>query len=193
MTFLTHSSECGKTLAAPRERQYLGVVQLVERLLWERRFLLNSIHIMLDTTHLKGQMTELHCLQDFIGLGYPCSVPFGDNTQYDVLVDINDKIYKIQCKSSTWAKDTVEPETAFYISLTRQTTNTKRTVKYNYSENQVDFFYTWFEGQGYLVSIQEANGSSFRWRYEYPSAGQKTNIHIADSYKIEEVINSLII
>lgn len=78
-------------------------------------------------------------------------------------------------------------KTAFYISTKYQTTNTKVTKQYKYSENDIDYFYTWFNGQGYLVSIKEATGSSFRWRYEYPPTGQKQGIHIASNYKVEEV------
>ena len=75
--------------------------------------------------------------------------------------------------SSTWALDTAQPNTAFYINTYCQTTNTTTTTKHKYTKNDIDFFYTWFEGQGYLVSIEEATGMTFRWRYEYPSTGQK--------------------
>ena len=93
----------------------------------------------------------------------------------------------------TTSINTKEPETAFYINTCCQTTNTKRTTRYLYSKDDIDYFYTYFQGQGYLVSIEEATGSTFRWRYEYPSTNQKAGIHIADEYKIQEVINSLIV
>lgn len=40
--------------------------------------------------------------------------------------------------------------------------NTKKITKYKYSQDDIDYFYTYFEGQGYLVSITEANGQTFR-------------------------------
>jgi len=43
------------------------------------------------------------------------------------------------------------------------------------------------------VSIDEACGTTFRWRYEYPKSNQKKGIHIADNYKIEEVLKKLVI
>ena len=82
----------------------------------------------------------------------------------------------------------MKEKVAFTISTHRQTTNTKTTTRYKYSKNDIDYFYTWFNGQGYLVPIEEATGLSFRWRYEYPDTGQKEGIHIADNYKIEEVL-----
>ena len=148
---------------------------------------------MLDITQQKGLRTELKCLQDCIELGFQCSIPFGDSSKYDILVDTGKKIIKVQCKTSRWAADTVEPEVAFMIDTARQTTNTQKTTRYKYSSQDIDYFYTSFNGQGYLVSIEEATGVTFRWRYKYPSTGQKVGIHIADEYKIEEVLKQLVV
>ena len=145
---------------------------------------------MLDITQQKGLSTELHCLQDLTELGYQCLIPFGDSCKYDIAVDTGEKILRIQCKHSRWSTDTAQEKVAFEIATCCQTTNTKKTTRYKYSENEIDYFYTWFEGQGYLVSIQEATGNTFRWRYEYPVTGQKQGIHIANNYKIEEVLKS---
>lgn len=146
---------------------------------------------MLDITQKKGLTTELHCILDFTELGYRCLTPVDDSSKYDVVVDINGKFIRVQCKTSTWVKDTAKEKVAFYISTSRQTTNTKTTTYYKYSAEDIDYFYTWFNGQGYLVSINEANGTKFRWRYEYPSTGQKQGIHIADDYKISEVLKAI--
>lgn len=147
---------------------------------------------MLDITQQKGLTTELHCLQDFTELGYQCLIPFGDSCKYDIAVDLGSKIIRIQCKHARWSTDTAQKQTAFEIATCCQTTNTKKTTRYKYSENEIDYFYTWFGGQGYLVSIQEATGVSFRWRYEYPASGQKQNIHIANEYQVKEVLERVV-
>ena len=147
---------------------------------------------VMDITQQKGLTTEIHCILDFTELGYRCLTPVDDSSKYDVVVDIGNKFIKIQCKTSSWVTDTAQTETAFKIETRCQTTNTKGTTHYKYSESDVDYFYTWFNGQGYLVSIPVASGASFRWRYEYPSSGQKQGIHIAADYKIEEVIKRII-
>lgn len=146
----------------------------------------------MNDTKSKGLSTELHCILDFTELGYRCLTPVDDSSPYDVVVDVNGIFLRIQCKSSSWVQDTAIPETAFGIRTEHQTTNTKKTIHYKYSADEIDYFYTWFNGQGYLVSINEATGSSFRWRYEYPSTGQKQGIHIAEDYKIEEVIKKVV-
>ena len=148
---------------------------------------------MIEETQKKGTLTELHCILDLTQLGIRTLIPVDQAAKYDVVADLNGNFIRIQCKTSTWATDTIKEKVAFYISTFAQTTNTKQTIRHMYSKNDIDYFYTYFQGQGYLVSIEEANGKTFRWRYEYPETGQKAGIHIADNYKIEEVINSLII
>ena len=148
---------------------------------------------MIEITQQKGTLTELHCLVDLTSLGIRTLTPTDEASKYDVVADLGGKFIRIQCKTSTWATDTTEPQSAFYISTYCLTTNTKKTTRHMYSKKDIDYFYTYFQGQGYLVSIEEATGKSFRWRYEYPSTGQKQGIHIADEYKIEEVIHSLIV
>jgi hypothetical protein len=147
---------------------------------------------MIEETQKKGTLTELYCILDLTKMGIRSLTPTDEASKYDVVADLNGKFIRIQCKTSRWAKDTVVPETAFCIDTSCQTTNTKKTVRHMYSEDDIDYFYTYFQGQGYLVSINEATGTKFRWRYEYPSSGQKQGIHIADNYKIEEVIKRII-
>ena len=148
---------------------------------------------MIEETQKKGTLTELHCIMDLTEIGIRTLTPTDEASKYDVVADLNGKFIRIQCKTSTWVTDTSEEQVAFYISTFTQTTNTKQTVRHMYSKNDIDYFYTYFQGQGYLVSIEEANGKTFRWRYEYPATGQKAGIHIADEYKIKEVINSLMV
>ena len=146
---------------------------------------------MLDITQQKGKLTELHCIMDLTKLGIRCLTPVDENSKYDVVADINGRFIRIQCKTSSWATDTAEENVAFMIYTCNQTTNTKSTTRHKYSKNDIDYFYTWFKDQGYLVSIEEASGVTFRWRYEYPRNGQKQGIHIADEYKIEEVLKAI--
>ena len=146
----------------------------------------------MDNTLKVGMITELECIKAFIDLGYHCSIPYGDCARYDVVVDIDNILYRIQCKTSRWSTDTAKEKVAFEISTRTTTTNTKQTTRKTYSEEEVDFFYTCFEGKSYLVPIAEIAGkTTFRWRYEYPSNGQKQGIHIAENYELKNQISKL--
>ena len=142
---------------------------------------------MLNQTQQKGISTELHCQLDLINLGVQCLIPITEDSRYDIVAEINNKFIRIQCKTASWAKTAKEKE-AFEISTYRITINTKKATRHKYTADEIDYFYTWFEGQGYLVSIDEAKGKNFRFRYEYPSNNQHEGIHLAENYKIEEVL-----
>lgn len=142
----------------------------------------------MDITQQIGLSTELHCILDLTNLGIRCLTPVDDSSKYDVVADIDGKFIRIQCKSSKWARNVAHNNEAFEFSTIRMTINTKKATRYKYNANEIDYFYTWFNGQGYLVSVDEAQGTQFRLRYEYPSNNQKEGIHLAENYKIEGVL-----
>lgn len=55
---------------------------------------------MIDTKQ-KGNLTELECITALTELGYLVSIPFGEDSRYDCIVDINNNLYRIQCKTSS--------------------------------------------------------------------------------------------
>lgn len=146
----------------------------------------------MDITLSKGIVTELECIKAFVELGYHCSIPYGDCARYDIVVDIDNKLYRVQCKTANWAKDTAEEKVAFEISTRTATTNTKSTIRKTYSIDEVDLFFTFFEGKAYLVPIEEIAGkASFRFRYKYPSNNQKQGIHLAKDYELKNQISKM--
>ena len=48
----------------------------------------------------KGNITEVECMLAFLKLGYNVLTPYGDCERYDFVVDINNKLYKIQAKTA---------------------------------------------------------------------------------------------
>ena len=55
---------------------------------------------MLNETQLKGLTTELQCQLYFTQLGYNVSIPIAQDCRYDMIIDVNDILYKIQVKTS---------------------------------------------------------------------------------------------
>ena len=56
----------------------------------------------------------MECMLSFMQLGYEISIPFGEDSRYDFIADINDKLYKIQCKTSS---EIVEENTVLAIKF----------------------------------------------------------------------------
>lgn len=141
----------------------------------------------MDETLIRGDINELQCILDFQKRGYYCSIPFSGSCRYDIIVDINGKLLRIQCKSSTFH----EEDGTLRISTTRSTTNTKETIRYTYSKDEIDYFYTSWKQYGFLIPVEETS----TWKYlrvNVPKQGVQSSMSIAADYLIDNVIESII-
>ena len=111
----------------------------------------------MDNTLIQGDVTELQCVLSFQKRGYYCSIPFSGSCRYDVVVDINNKLYRIQCKSSKFH----EEDGTLRMSATRSTTNTQKTTRYQYTKDEIDFFYTFWNGYEFLIPVEEVSTEKY--------------------------------
>ena len=56
------------------------------------------MNIMVVDNKQIGNLTELQCITRFYELGYVVSVPYGDSSKYDMILEYQGKLYKLQCK-----------------------------------------------------------------------------------------------
>lgn len=132
---------------------------------------------------VKGDISESKILSKFIELGLTVSLPFGDNQRYDMIIDNEGQLFKIQCKSAWKKQEGV---------LEFQTTSCWKKGRENYI-NQIDFFAVYYDefDKTYLVSIDEApTGGSMYLRYETPIKNSP-NINWAYDYEVEKQLNKL--
>lgn len=54
--------------------------------------------IIILSTHFQGKITEMQVATAFLQLGYQVSQPLVSDSRYDFIVDINNKLYRIQVK-----------------------------------------------------------------------------------------------
>ena len=139
------------------------------------------------TTKQKGNITELECLLTFVKKGYKVSIPYGEDCRYDLVVDINNNLYRIQCKTS---HALANPEDGFKFKTQSCVITTHGTKQSKYSETEIDFFSTMYEGQCYLVPVVEC-GHEKTLRFRYPSNGQKKGISLAENYTLEKMIERI--
>ena len=139
------------------------------------------------TPKQKGNITELDCLLAFVKSGYKVSIPFGEDCRYDLVVDINNKLYKIQCKTS---RALPNPEDGFKFKTKSVVITAHGAKESTYSRDEIDYFATMYEGQCYLVPVDEC-GKEKALRFRYPINGQKKGISLAINYTLEEVIKHL--
>ena len=140
---------------------------------------MNSI----SETLLKGRITELKCELWFLEHGFLVSIP-DIPYQYDFLVDVKGKILKIQVK--TGMVDT--EKTGITIRLCSTTHNSNGYTRRNYSENDVDYFMTYYNGECYLIPFSECGVKEKKLRFIPPKNGQVKGISFAKDYLAEKIL-----
>lgn len=144
----------------------------------------------MKNTKKLGNLTELQCMTYLYQLGYSISIPFGNADKYDLILDVNDKLYKVQIKhSSEYFDDNGEIE---YIKFkcTWQSHNIYGYARTQYKENEIDFFATFYNGKCYLVPQKECSNEK-RLRIKPPKNGQKSRVSFLEDYVAEKVISNM--
>ena len=139
------------------------------------------------TVKQKGNLTELQCITAFYNLGYSVSIPYGENSRYDFIADINGKLIKVQVKTSRLMDDgdTIQ----FSCRSVRQTLTGCRYK--HYTSDDIDFFATYHNGQCYLVPVGEC-GSEKRLRFGAPKNNQGLGINYATDYALPLQLQKII-
>ena len=136
------------------------------------------------TTKQKGNITEMECILAFMQAGYKISIPYGEDCKYDLVVDIENYLYRIQCKTSHALPN---PEDGFKFKTRSVVITTHGTKESRYNKNEIDYFATVYEGKCYLVPVEECSYEK-TLRYCYPANGQKKGISLAENYLMENII-----
>lgn len=139
----------------------------------------------MDDTLIKGMTTELDCIRAFIAAGFQVSIPYGDCARYDFIADKDNKLLRVQVKSSSWVDAT---KTAFMFYTRSAHINSKGVKQQTYDENQIDYFATFFENKCYIVPVQECSISK-TLRFQPPKTGQLKGINFAADYELDKVLN----
>ena len=56
----------------------------------------------MDEKRRKGSLTELAIAKALIAKGYPVSFPYGENQRYDLVVELEGQLKKVQCKHARY-------------------------------------------------------------------------------------------
>ena len=139
-----------------------------------------------SSTLLKGKITELKCELWFLEHGYLISIP-NVPYQYDFLVDINGKIFKIQAKTAIEEKD----HSGIIFKVCSLTHNNNGYTRRNYSKNDVDYFMTYYENDYYLIPFSECGVKEKKLRFIPPKNGQIKGISFAKDFLAEKILKEI--
>lgn len=142
---------------------------------------------MNDTKRL-GNLTELQCITAFVEKGYQVSIPFGEDSRYDFIADVEDRLLKIQCKSCHEVLDEEGDLVGIRFKCVRQTGNAAtKWARVKYQENEIDYFATFYNNNCYLVPLKECSNEK-TLRIKPPKNNQKVGISFLKDYEMSEVL-----
>ena len=129
-------------------------------------------------TKTKGDISELEITLTLLKLGCVISVPYGDNARYDMIMDYDGKLYKVQCKTGLWDKKCG--------SIKFRTKSVNYYSHKQYTAEEIDFFgvYCPHTNKCYLVPIDHVPKGECALRVRPPGNNQTTGIRWAKTYEI---------
>lgn len=131
-----------------------------------------------------GEMTELKCQLFCLEKGFIVSKPIVDNARYDMVLDHNGKMYKIQIKTSRWMSNEHE---GFVFSCKSQHSISRGNKIMKYTPDEIDFFMTEFENKFYLVPCDKPR-AEIKLRFKPTKNNQDYKANFAKDFLFEEVI-----
>lgn len=133
----------------------------------------------------KGNLTQLQCITAFVKQGYNISIPYGDNSKYDFIADIDGKLLKIQVKTAS-----IKDEDSIKFSCRTIHVNCSGVKNERYSEEDIDFFATYWENKCYIVPVGECSTEK-TLRFSVPKNGQTKGINFATDYEIKKQLQKI--
>lgn len=136
-------------------------------------------------TKAMGNIGEAKFLCKCVELGIPIYSSFGDNERSDFIIDYNNKLLRIQVKTS--GRSTSEGSIIF--DLVSSTVHRKNGVKHKYTIDEVDYFacYNLLKDEIYLIK-NNGDMSTITIRWLPPKNNQK-NYNKAEELLLEEILN----
>lgn len=138
----------------------------------------------MDNTKKLGLLGELKAQYDFLKEGFNISTPLGDYCSYDLLVEKENKILRIQVKT---CEKIIDGKINFKISSNNYYVNK------NYTEQDADYFYLYcLENEtGYLYPVKNSNIRGIYLRIDPPKNNQTKGINFAKDFLFQEKIKEL--
>jgi hypothetical protein len=131
-------------------------------------------------TKAKGDLAEAAILKQFLSKEYKVLKPFGDNYQYDLVVDNGQGFKKIQCKSAVYHKD----KGVITCVLQRKEYVDKKYINVPYRKEDVDYFALYCRDldKAYLFPFKE-NMSTITLRVDPPKNNQSKGVVYAKEFE----------
>lgn len=128
-------------------------------------------------TKRTGDITELIIMSRLMIKGKKCLLPYGEDWRYDIAVDDNGKLIRIQCKTGRLRSGAIRFNVA---------SNTASSGRKNYTKEEIDYFgvYCPDNKQTYLIPVEDVGNNEASLRVKPSRNNQTKNIRWAKDYRI---------
>lgn len=105
-----------------------------------------------------------------------------------MIVDVGKKLLKIQVKTSRLTKD----ESGIEFNVSSLTHNNQGYTRRLYSEDDVDYFMTYYDNEYYLIPFSECGVKEKRLRLIPTVNGQTKGISFAKDFLAEKILEEVV-
>ncbi len=138
-------------------------------------------------TAKKGEVAECIILAKLVELGYECLIPWGHDHRYDIAIDDEGTLIRIQCKAARYTEDSGCLE--FNTAITYARVGGKPHLRKGY-RGEADYFGVYFPDNGkvYLIPVDDVPScSKGRLRLEAAKNNQEKGVKWAKNYEIDKI------
>lgn len=141
----------------------------------------------------KGDITEAAFIKKFMELGVRVSDTCTDNYRYDLVIDIDGTLYRVNCKTAfdCGANDSIK----IFLQNKSYRAGGETRVK-EYESDEIDYVAARYPNDEsyYLINIDDVGSQSFNISRKDPEIMRgcnKSRANLARDYKIEKMIEDL--
>ena len=137
-----------------------------------------------------GNLTELQCITRLYELGCAVSIPYGNSEKYDAIIEWNNKLYRVQIKHANVHLDSLQEVDYISLKCTWEGHNRSGYTRNLYTEDDIDFFATFYENECYLIPQAECSTQKLL-RIKIPKNNQVKGVSFLMNYKAKEILEKL--
>lgn len=140
--------------------------------------------MLFNQKQIYGITTELIVAQKFIEKGYIVSIPYGNNSRYDMIVDTDKDCYRIQVKHAS-----LNDNGSYTVNTSNTVSTTTKNLRKYYTKEDVDFLVTVIENQLVVIPVEMVEHSQSKtFRTVLPQYGTKSNCNLIEDFSVERYI-----
>lgn len=141
-------------------------------------------------TKILGNTTEMECMLECMKLGIQVSIPFGEDSRYDFIMDYNGKLYRIQSKHCSEIIENNQVVAVKFKTVRQSGSNASIHTRTKYTKDEIDYFSTSYGGKCYLVPVEQCSNLKLL-RLVPPRNGQLKGVSFLKDYELSEVLKTL--